>query len=259
MIGKEISQPNIEQQLEFEPFVPTFDYIKLNDYGRPLVGAAVFGLALSCLVSTLAIFVGGPILAAMIFVLCLIIYSIQFPLAILFSAILHHGLLMHRMRKYGPVWYLRQRELDLPQAEAFELCLAACTQFERGRITSYDEKKGIIHLQIKGNFWVTVDRTVALIVKEKGPHSSLLYIDSKVKLTRFRSKLIQLTWGAKWHPIVFRTDRNLNYKVMNTITNFIDSVPNWDHRHISVQEKLENLDQAKAENLATTDGDMQAA
>ena len=213
MIGKEVSQVEIE----FEQFVPTCDYIKLPDYGRPLIGAAVFGLALSCLVSTLAFFLGGPILASMIFVLCLIIYSIQFPIAILFSAAVHHGLLVYRMRKYGPVWYLRQRQLEFPQAEAFELCLAACTQFERGRITNFDEKKGIIHLQIKGNFWVTVDRTVALIVKENGPQSSFLYIDSKVKLTRFRSKLIQLTWGAKWHPIVFRTDRNMNYKVMRCV------------------------------------------
>ncbi|MFA6212700.1 MAG: hypothetical protein WCT03_13670 [Candidatus Obscuribacterales bacterium] len=258
MIGKVISQSEIET--EPEQFVPTYDYIKLPDYGRPLIGAAVFGLVLSCLVSSLAIFVGGPILSAMIFVLCLVIYSIQFPLAILASAALHHALLMYRMRKHGPAWYLRQRELDLPQAEAFELCLAACTQFERSRITNYDEKKGIIHLQIKGNFWITVDRTVALVVKTKGPHTSVLYIDSKVKLTRFRSKLIQLTWGAKWHPIVFRTDRNLNYKVMNTITNFIDSVPNWDHRHISVQEKLENLDQKPTEEIvATAEGDMQAA
>ncbi len=258
MIGKVISQSEIET--EPEQFVPTYDYIKLPDYGRPLIGAAVFGLVLSCLVSTLAIFVGGPILSAMIFVLCLVIYSIQFPLAILASAALHHALLMYRMRKHGPAWYLRQRELDLPQAEAFELCLAACAQFERSRITNYDEKKGIIHLQIKGNFWITVDRTVALVVKTKGPHTSVLYIDSKVKLTRFRSKLIQLTWGAKWHPIVFRTDRNLNYKVMNTITNFIDSVPNWDHRHISVQEKLENLDQKPTEEIAATaEGDMQAA
>jgi len=258
MIGKVISQSEIET--EPEQFVPTYDYIKLPDYGRPLIGAAVFGLVLSCLVSSLAIFVGGPILSAMIFVLCLVIYSIQFPLAILASAALHHALLMYRMRKHGPAWYLRQRELDLPQAEAFELCLAACTQFERSRITNYDEKKGIIHLQIKGNFWITVDRTVALVVKTKGPHTSVLYIDSKVKLTRFRSKLIQLTWGAKWHPIVFRTDRNLNYKVMNTITNFIDSVPNWDHRHISVQEKLENLDQKPTEEVvATAEGDMQAA
>lgn len=258
MIGKVISQSEIET--EPEQFVPTYDYIKLPDYGRPLIGAAVFGLVLSCLVSTLAIFVGGPILSAMIFVLCLVIYSIQFPLAILASAALHHALLMYRMRKHGPAWYLRQRELDLPQAEAFELCLAACTQFERSRITNYDEKKGIIHLQIKGNFWITVDRTVALVVKTKGPRTSVLYIDSKVKLTRFRSKLIQLTWGAKWHPIVFRTDRNLNYKVMNTITNFIDSVPNWDHRHISVQEKLENLDQKPTEEVvATAEGDMQAA
>lgn len=258
MIGKVISQSEIET--EPEQFVPTYDYIKLPDYGRPLIGAAVFGLVLSCLVSSLAIFVGGPILSAMIFVLCLVIYSIQFPLAILASAALHHALLLYRMRKHGPAWYLRQRELELPQAEAFELCLAACTQFERSRITNYDEKKGIIHLQIKGNFWITVDRTVALVVKAKSPHTSVLYIDSKVKLTKFRSKLIQLTWGAKWHPIVFRTDRNLNYKVMNTITNFIDSVPNWDHRHISVQEKLENLDQKPAEeNAATTEGGMQAA
>ena len=247
-------------EIEFEQFVPTHDYIKLPDYGRPLIGAAVFGLTLACLVSTIALVLGGPLLSAMFFVLCLAIYSIQFPLAILISAALHHALLLYRMRKHGAVWYLRQRELDLPQAEAFELCLAACTQFERSKITEYDDKRGLIQLQIKGNFWITVDRSVTLMVKERGPHSSALYIDSKVKLTKFRSKLIRLTWGEKWHPVVFRTDRNLNYKVMNTITNFIDSVPNWDHRHVSVQEKMENLDQLHSqEQVATASGDTQAA
>ncbi|CAN5261239.1 hypothetical protein BH11CYA1_BH11CYA1_02010 [soil metagenome] len=241
MIGKET-----QSEIEFEQFIPSTDYIKLPDYARPIIGAAVFGLVLSLLISTLALILGGPILAGIFLILCLVIYSIQFPLAMIFSAALHHAILLYRMRKYGPVWYLRQRELDLPQAEAFELCLAACSQFERSEITEYDDKKGIIHLEIKGNFWITVDRSVTLVVKGKGLHSSVLYIDSKVKLTKFRSKLIRLTWGEKWHPIVFRTDRNLNYKVMNTITNFIDSVPNWDHRHISVQERMESLDKAEA-------------
>lgn len=227
---------------EFQPFVPTYDYIKFSDYTRPLIGAATFGLVLSFIVSALAFCLSGPLMAGMMFLICLAVYTVQFPLGFLLSAFMHHCLFLHRLRKHGPTWYMRQQALDVSKEEAFELCLAACGQFDRARIIDYDEQNGLVRLQVKGNFWITVDRLVAIQVKETGPRQSTLYVDSQIKLTRFRSRLIKATWGEKWHPIVFRTDRNLNNKLMNVITNYIDSVPNWDHRHVSVQEKLENLD-----------------
>lgn len=228
-------------------FVPTYDYITWRDYGRPLIGAVRVGLAMSFIVSALALFIGGPVCAAIIFVLSALLYSVQFPIAFMLSAGIHHFLYLHRLRKHGPSWYSRQQIIDLPKAEAFELCLAACAQFERGRVTKYDDQRGYIRLSIKGNFFVTVDRNIGIILKENGPNSSILYIDSQLKLTSFRSKLIKMTWGEKWHPIVFRTDHNLNNKLMTTIISFIESVPNWDHRHVSAQEQWENLDKTASE------------
>ncbi len=244
----------------FEHFVPTYDYIKFGDYTRPLMGAATFGLVLSFIVSTLAFFVSGPLMAGMMFLICLAVYTVQFPLGFLLSAFMHHCLFLHRLRKHGPTWYIRKQTLDIPKAEAFELCLAACGQIERARISDYDEKNGVVRLQVKGNFWITVDRMVAIQVQESGPRSSVLYVDSQIKLTRFRSRLIKATWGEKWYPIVFRTDRNLNNKLMNVITNFIDSVPNWDHRHVSVEQKLEDLDNYVHPTLnSTTEDDLHHA
>jgi hypothetical protein len=232
----------IDNQAEYDQFVPTYDYITWRDYGRPLLGAVRIGLAMAIVVSALSFIIGGPFLAIIIFILSACLYTVQFPLAFLLSAFIHHHLYLHRLRKHGPAWYLKQQVLDLPMAEAFELCLAACAQFEKGKISEYDDQKGYIRLSIKGNFLVTVDRNIGIILKENGPGSTILRIDSQLKLTSLRSRLIKMCWGEKWHPIVFRTDRNLNNKLMTTIISFVDSVPNWDHRHVSMQEQWENLD-----------------
>lgn len=100
---------------------------------------------------------------------------------------------------------------------------------------------GIINLRVKGNFWVTVDRAVQISISRdldasEGSPRSKLCIDAQVRLTKFRTAMIRSVWGEKWFPIVFRTDLNLNNKILDNITEFIQSVPNWDHKHISVSE-----------------------
>lgn len=229
-----------------ERFVPTLDYISPRDYIRPIGGAFLFGACIAALVSSFGLFF-GPTCSALLFCFCLVVYTIQFPITFLISALVHHQVYLHRLRKYGPEWFVRERILEMPRAEAFELCLAACGHIPRAIIVGYDDQLGLINLRVKGNFWITVDRSVQISVNSDNeapddkPRSKLC-IDAQVRLTKLRTAIIKTVWGEKWYPIVFRTDRNLNNKLLDAITEFIQSVPNWDHRHISVSEEEHWLD-----------------
>lgn len=223
-----------------ERFVPTFDYIRPRDYLRPLAGACLFGICVAAVVSSFGL-IFGPACSGLLFIFCLVVYTIQFPITFLISAFVHHQVFLHRLKRYGPEWFIRERNLDMPPAEAFELCLAACGHIPKAHIVSFDDSAGIINLRVKGNFWVTVDRAVQISISRdleapEGNPRSKLCIDAQVRLTKFRTAMIRSVWGEKWFPIVFRTDRNLNNKILDNITEFIQSVPNWDHKHISVSE-----------------------
>lgn len=242
-------------------FVPTLDYITPRDYLRPMLGAFLFGAGVAAIVSCFGL-VMGPGGSLLLFLFCLAVYTIQFPITFFISAVVHHQVYLHRLRKYGPEWFVRDHIVEMPQAEAFELCLAACGHIPRANIVAYDDNHGWIKLRVKGNFWVTVDRTVKISIErdneapEDKPRTRLC-IDAKVRLTKFRTHLIKLVWGDKWYPIVFRTDRNLNSKLLDSITEFVHSVPNWDHRHISVSEdehwnNLIGLDKANEDSSQQT-------
>jgi hypothetical protein len=153
---------------------------------------------------------------------------------------------LHRLRTYGPQFYSTEITVDTPAAEAFELCLAATSDLPKSKIVGMDEKNGTIMVSMKGNFWITVDRQVTLRVRASGADKSIVSVDPSIKLTAYRKKLIRLIWGDKWYPLIFRSDVNWNRKIMASITSYIESVPNWDHRY----DQPELMDHGYSDDMA---------
>jgi hypothetical protein len=206
------------------------DLLSVRDYLRPMGGGVVYAILCSLLFTF-------PLVATVNFVPLLVAFAIssilivEMALIMGLSAFIHHRVFLYRLRKYGPRFYSTEITVDSPAAEAFELCLAATSDLPKSKIVGMDEKNGAIMVSMKGNFWITVDRQVTLRVRPFGTDKSIVSVDPSIKLTPFRRKLIRLIWGDKWYPLIFRSDVNWNRKIINSITGYIESVPNWDHRY----------------------------
>jgi hypothetical protein len=213
------------------PLVLDEKHYGLRDYWRPMQGGAAYA-ALECLLIS-PLLLTGNIVALWIFTAIAAFIVLETMLIIGVSAGIHHRVFVHRLRKYGPAYYNSEITVDAPQAEAFELCLAATSDLPKSKIVSMDEKEGTLLVTLKGNFWTTVDRQVRLKVRgSKESHlQSIISVDPSVKLTPFRRKIMRLVWGDKWYPLIFRSDVNWNRKILNSVTTYIESVPNWDHRY----------------------------
>jgi hypothetical protein len=221
---------NHNEDLNEPQLITREDWYSPRDYVRPVIGGAVYGLLCGIVFS-------GPLLLATGFMSALISFGLtavlvtEMAVVMAASAFIHHQVFVHRLRKYGPQFYSSDIAVDTPAAEAFELCLAATSELPKAKIVGMDEKKGTIMVTLKGNFWITVDRQVTLRVKAADEGKAVISIDPSIKLTPVRRKLIRFIWGDKWYPLIFRSDVNWNRKIIDSVTNYIASVPNWDHRY----------------------------
>lgn len=233
-------------ELDEPPLDARLDLYTARDYLRPMAGGAVYAIICGSLFCLPIAVTAGPWGMMIAFgVACGLIAEISGMMAL--SALIHHQIFLHRMRKYGPQFYSSEVSLETPAAEAFELCLAATSELPKSKIIGMDEKKGTVMVSLKGNFWITVDRQVTIRVKSVDDGKSTISIDPSVKLTRFRRNLIRLIWGEKWYPLIFRSDVSWNRKIMASVVEYISSVPNWDHKH----DPQELIDSAFKEKLNT--------
>lgn len=197
------------------------DYIKSADFLRPMVGGLVYGFVFYL---PLSFAFGGIFCCSM---------ALGMGCLILFAALVQWTIWQSRLKKEGPAAFQRFLELDMPYETAFELSLAATANLKRAKIENFNEASGHIGLRVKGNFWVTVDRAVDIIVQRVDSSHSRLNIGSVAKVTKFRDQLFRLIWGMKWYPIIVTNDINLNRKLLNQIVAAIENVPNWDYKHVS--------------------------
>jgi len=212
------------------PLITDEKHFSVMDYGRPIWAGIIYAIACSALIAVPLLLTAGLIGAWVLAIIApLLIVEMVFTMGL--SAFIHHRFFVHRLRKYGPSYYNCEIEVESPPAEAFELCLAATTELPKSKIIKMDEKAGTILVAIKGNFWTTVDRQVTFRVRQKDHSQSVISVDPSIKLTAFRRKFMRLVWGDKWYPLIFRSDINWNHKILNTVTTYIQSVPNWDHRY----------------------------
>jgi len=147
---------------------------------------------------------------------------------------IYHYSWRRRLRR-DPDAFSQHIDLKIPPAHALELCLAAIGQLPKSKIEGLDERKMMIAVRCKGNFWITVDRTILLQVQPINVNESRITASSKITLTRLRTAFIKLIWGPKWYPIIFRVDVNKNKKLLDQVATYIRSIPNWDHSYSPLQ------------------------
>jgi hypothetical protein len=246
-----LAQSDFNPPLDARP-----DLFTPRDYLRPMFGAALYGACISTFFTLPLISVPHPIsLMIAMGIASIVIFEMAFIMGM--SVFIHHCLFLHRLKQYGPRYYNTEITIDSPAPEAFELCLAATSDLPKSKIVRMDEKNGTIVVALKGNFWVTVDRLVTLRVREvdeevsvpvnggeEGPDTgngsstagsarekSIISIDPSIKLSRARQKMLRMIWGDKWYPLIFRSDISWNRKIIDSVSTYIASVPNWDHKY----------------------------
>ncbi len=204
------------------------DHIQPQDYLRPMVGATIYAMIFTVPFSLhwLSLGMGSYRLLSMQLGFVAMIVGM-----LLTSALVHHFIWYRRLRKHGAKAFIAYEDLDMPLEEAFELCLAATTQLPKSRIETFEDGK-CIHVRVKGNFWVTVDRMVDIKFDRVGENKTRVLIDSAFKLTPARTFLISKIWGPKWTPIVFRLDVRKNQQLLAQITDYLNRVPEWNHKYI---------------------------
>ncbi len=204
------------------------DHIQPQDYLRPLIGATIYALVFTAPGTLIGLSMGLGFTRFM---------SMQFGVVamivglLLISAMVHHAVWLRRLRNHGASAFISYEDLEMPLEEAFELCLAATTQLPNSKIETFEESK-CIELRVKGNFWVTVDRMVEIKFESLAENKTRVLVDSAFKLTRARTLLINKIWGPKWTPIVFRLDVRKNKQLLQQITDYLQRVPQWNHKYI---------------------------
>lgn len=202
-------------------------YIKPSDYLRPCAGGVVVGLSYFSLVLFPFLFVHPAIYFSGV-----VSFAIPTFLLFLFSAFIHHQLWIYRLKKYGTDAFEVFHDLEMNADQAFELCLAATTQLKDSRIETCNESEGVIKVRVKGNFWVTVDRVVDIVIDQVSPDKTRVKVASVINLTPARTYLIEKAWGPKWQPLLFRTDVSKNRKIMDALLVYLQSIPNWDYKYV---------------------------
>jgi hypothetical protein len=222
------------------------DWYQPRDYLRPLVGGAVYGFCYAMVCSfLLTLLFDYPLMPALALI-CIV--TVEMALLVPISAFIDHQTFLGRLRKYGPQFYRSETTLAMPKAESFELCLAATSELPNSKIIGVDEKKGTIVVSVKEVSWIDADWHVTIKIKPTGDSTSIISVDPSRKQTPYRRNLLNLVWGEKWTPLIFRSGRRdgeWNRKIINSFTEYLESVPNWDHRY----DPHEMLEQVFAEKL----------
>jgi len=201
------------------------DFIQPQDYLRPLVGMTVYSL----------IFAGTPYALGILSGY----FPLTFPLGFasmmigtfLISAMVHHYIWWRRLKTQGAAAFVAVENLDLPLAEAFELCLAATTQLRNAKMESFEDGKSI-SVRIQADFFNSTDRIVDIKFEQLDENKTRIFIDYSAKLTAFRSFIIEKVWGPKWAPIFYRLDGKKNQETLSQITDYLQRVPEWNHKYV---------------------------
>ncbi len=204
------------------------EHIQPQDYLRPVVGATIYGLVFTLPCTLIGISMGlgyAKLINTQLGVVAMITGML------LISAMIHHFIWLRRLKNHGASTFVAYEDLDMPLEEAFELCLAATTQLPKSKIETFEDAK-CIQLRVKGNFWVTVDRMVDIRFEQLAQNKTRVIVDTTVKLTPARTFLINMIWGPKWTPIVFRLDVRKNKQILTQISDYLHRVPEWNHKYI---------------------------
>lgn len=218
------------------------DYLEAAFVGiKVLLVYALINLALLLIFAPLM--AGVPIwnlrvMALMINIICspmALILILEFPAILAVSDAIYR----FRLKKYGRDAFMREHKLPMTQAEAFELCLAAASQLPKSSLACADEEQGLIVARVKQNPLLRPDRDVYIALSETVAGDQ---VETTVKVSTgpyhtksgsiFMVSLLGNTFSKVPRPGMF----NINRRMLDTISNYINSVPNWDHKHISVSE-----------------------
>lgn len=178
------------------------------------------------------------VMALMINIICspmAIILILEFPAILAVSDAIYR----FRLKKYGSDAFVRQHKLPMTQAEAFELCLAAISQLPKSSLACADEEQGLIVARVKQIPLMRPDRNVYIALSET-VESGQVETTVKVSTGPYHTKAGSIFMGSLLGDTFSKVPRpgmfNINRQMLETISNYINSVPNWDHKHISVSE-----------------------
>lgn len=170
-----------------------------------------------------------------------IIFVVEFPVVMAVSNQIYKS----RLSRYGTEAFVRVHTLPMSSAQAFELCLAACGHVEGARLVYADEQTGLMVARIKQNPLIRPDRDLRIAFQEtpasgeeeagNSPQTTVT-IQTELYHTEMGRNFLTWMFGEQWLKFPKPVGFALNLKVLDTVSDYLSSIPNWDHKHISVSE-----------------------
>jgi len=150
----------------------------------------------------------------------------------LIAAATVHGMWHYRLQKFGAHAFHRTLSVQIPQQQAFELCLAAASHIKDQRILGFDDQKGEIRIQTPPSSWLYEHTDIDIHLAESLDGVTHISLSAQKAVTRCRMTLLKMMWGEKWIPLILAVgNREQHDKALDELADHIRAMPNWNYAH----------------------------
>lgn len=222
---KDINDAELEVFLPLQYLDPS--YFQLRDFAGVFARGAAFGIAIN-----FPLIVLGLVTPSLMPVYLPCITATACILGIAFSAAakgfqkaFSRGVSIH-----GIDAYLTYEDVHLPLAKAYELCLAATSQFHEARILRCIEGR-LLCVRVKAQ----PERTIVIRLDGIGRGITRIAIDCVKHVSLPQALTIRSCWGPKFEQLVLRVDDGLNAELIEEVAAFIRETPDRDYRYEGVK------------------------
>ena len=232
----------VEPRHKFSADITRVDYIQPLDYLRPAVGGFIVGLLYMSIVSIVCSLLDPARAAIMLSVgtMGAIMSAWIYAITAVAAAGTVHCMWWHRLNKLGPNAYERRMSLQIPQKQAFELCLAASAQVKKQKILGLDDHLGEIRIQTPPSNLLYEHTNIDIRLTETIDGVTHVTMTAEKAVTRFRMALLRAMWGDKWVPLILAVgNRDQHEKAMDELADHMQSMPNWNYNHRSITQSDE--------------------
>ncbi len=122
--------------------------------------------------------------------------------------------------------YLTYEDVNLPVAQAYELCLASTMQLRSALIVRSGESEWIC-ARVKA----VPDRTVVIRLERLRNGDTRIAIECVKHWSAIRSSLFRQLFGRKFEQLMLRIDDGLNAELIEEVASFVRNTPNWDYKY----------------------------
>lgn len=220
-IAARLSSAELANFVPFQYLDPAF--YKLSDYFGCFLRGVSCGLILNAPIILLG--VASP---SLLVNMLPCIAGISCLLGVVFTAVASsfRSAFLDLLSRRGVAAFLTYEDVNLPAAQAYELCLAAAMQIRSALIVQTDECERIC-VRVKS----VPDRTIVIRLDSLRKGKTRISIDCVKHWSSLRSKLVRQLFASKFEQLILRVDDGQNAELIAKTAEFIRETPNWDYMY----------------------------